>query len=156
METTFNSLLFAANNFELTGFSSSSSVTPIVFGRDEAFALVKLALTFQETKGLKLTLLEANKADGQFSFGNLFVMAYDTNGTALAHRDPAMVGKNLIRIRDARGIFFNREFINLARKDECKGWVKYQLLNKSTKLNEAMEAYVEKIGEVYWVCSYPL
>lgn len=151
MNNIFKGLVFGSCTFGLTEFTPA---TPHATGsRDEALALVKIALVYHEAHGLQAALAQANRIDSQFSLKDLHVMAVDTNGQVLAHVDPGKVGKNLLKCRDARGIFINKEFIRLGGSEDGKGWVQYQLPNRFTKELQNWCAYVEKHDDVYWVCA---
>jgi hypothetical protein len=99
--------------------------------------------------GLQAALARANQAESQFQLKDLRVEAYDSDGTALAHGTPAKLGKNLLKIPEAKALFINPEFIKIGHSAEGKGWVQFQV-----KGGAAMQAYVERHEDVYWVCSY--
>ncbi len=154
MNNIFKGLVFGSCTFSLTEFAPG---TPQAKGdRDEVLALVKIALIYHEEHGLAAALLEANRPDCQFSLKDLHVMAVDTDGTVLAHRDSTKVGKNLLKCRDARGIFINKEFIRIGGSAEGKGWVRYRMPDPFTKVPQHWCAYVERLNDVYWVCGYHL
>lgn len=147
MYKTLKALVFGSCTFGLTEFSPACSHPHGT--RDEALALVKTALLYHEINGLPAALERANQAECQFQLKDLRVEAYDSNGTALAHGNPTRLGKNLLKIPEAKALFINPEFIKIGNSAEGKGWVQFQV-----KGGVVMTAYVEKHDDVYWVCSY--
>ena len=123
---------------------------------EEAQALVKLAIEYQKLHGRSKALWEANKESGLFRVKDLYVFAYDGNGVSLAHPNVKFPGKNLIDLRDARGVYINREFIKTASTPKGHGWVTYYWPHAVTKIMEPKRSYVEKYQDVYWVCGYYL
>ena len=62
--------------------------------------------------------------------------------------NPALVGKNLIDLKDQNGKFLIRELAATA-KNPGAGWVDYKWPNPNTKLIEAKSSYVERIGDYF-------
>ena len=57
-------------------------------------------------------LAEIGKPDGRFVMGEVYVFAYDLEGTMLAHPvNPKLVGKNLLGVPDAEGRLFRKAII---------------------------------------------
>jgi cytochrome c len=115
---------------------------------EEAVAMVKRGVEFLKTNGKDKAFAEFNNPQGQFVKGDLYVMVYDMNGLNKAHgSNPKLIGKNLIDIKDANGVFIVQKFIEVA-KGSGKGWVDYKWPNSVTKAVEAKSTYVEKAGDV--------
>lgn len=122
---------------------------------DEAVALVKKAAAYLTANGKEKAFAEFNNSSGQFVMKDLYIFVYATNGegTNLAHgANPKMVGKNLLELKDADGVFIVKEFIKTANSKTGKGWVDYKWPNPVTKALEAKSSYVEKVGDVVIGC----
>jgi cytochrome c len=63
---------------------------------------------------------------------------------------PALIGKNLIDIKDQDGTLLIREMVEIT-KGGGAGWVNYKWPNPLTNIIEDKSAYVEKLGEGYFV-----
>lgn len=115
---------------------------------DEAVAMVKQAVEFVKKNGKDKAFAEFNNPQGQFVKGDLYVMSYDMNGLNKAHgANPKLIGKNLLEIKDANGVFIVQRFIETA-KGPGKGWVDYKWPNNITKAVESKSTYVEKVEDV--------
>ncbi len=121
---------------------------------DEAVALVKKAVAFLKANGKDKAYAEFNNTSGQFVTKDLYVFVYGlSDGLNLAHgANPKMVGKNLMELKDANGVFIVKEFIKTANGKTGNGWVDYQWPNPVTKALEAKSTYVEKAGDVLIGC----
>ncbi len=115
---------------------------------DEAMAMVKKAVGLIKAQGKEKAFAEFNNPNGQFIKGDLYVMAYDMEGNNKAHGANArLVGKNLLDIKDANGVFIVKSFIELA-KTKGKGWVDYKWPNHITKTVDMKSTYIEKVDDV--------
>lgn len=114
---------------------------------EEAMAMVKKGIEFIKTNGKDKAFAEFSNPSGQFVKGDLYVMAYDLEGNNKAHGGNAkLIGKNLIEIKDANGVFIVKSFIEMA-KTKGKGWVDYKWPNTVTKAVEPKSTYVEKVDD---------
>lgn len=114
----------------------------------EAVAMVKKGVELVKSKGKEKAFAEFNNPTGQFVKGDLYVMAYDMEGNNKAHgANPKLVGKNLLDIKDANGVFIVQRFIETA-KTSGKGWVDYKWPNNITKAVEPKSTYVEKVDDI--------
>lgn len=114
----------------------------------EATAMVKKGVEFVKANGKEKAFAEFNNPTGQFIKGDLYVMVYDMDGINKAHgANPKLIGKNLIDIKDANGVFIVKNFIEVA-KGKGKGWVDYKWPNNITKAVEMKSTYVEKVDDV--------
>jgi cytochrome c len=62
----------------------------------------------------------------------------------------ALIGKNLIDIKDQDGNYLIREMIDLV-KGPGSGWVDYKWPTPQTNKIEDKSSYVEKLGDKYFV-----
>ena len=71
-------------------------------------------------------------------------------GLNVAHgARPALIGKNLITLKDQDGKFLVREMRDIA-KTKGSGWFDYKWPNPLNSKIEDKTSYVEKMGD-YWV-----
>ncbi|RZI41389.1 histidine kinase [Herbaspirillum sp. HC18] len=115
---------------------------------DEAVAMVKKGVELVRTQGKEKAFAEFNNPNGQFVKGDLYVMAYDMEGNNKAHGANAkLIGKNLLDIKDANGVYIVKSFIELAQT-KGKGWVDYKWPNHITKTVDMKSTYIEKVDDV--------
>jgi cytochrome c len=83
----------------------------------------------------------------QFHDRDLYPFIYDLSGRNVAHgARPALIGKNLIDLKDQDGRYLIREIIAMA-KGAGHGWVDYQWPNSLTNKIEAKSSYTELMGD---------
>jgi cytochrome c len=118
--------------------------------RDEAVAMVKRVLAKFAQAGPEATFKAVNdKADPAFHDRDLYPFIYDLRGVNVAHgARPALVGKNLISLKDQNGVYLIQEMIALA-KGPGSGWVDYKWPNPITDKIEDKSSYVEKMGDYF-------
>lgn len=99
-----------------------------------------------EEKGIESCLLAFNDKDGEFVKGSLYIFAIDYNGETLAHGgNPALVGKNLYKMKAPDGTMIFQEFINIA-KTQNEGWLDYMWSNPEIKKNSYKRSFIKSIG----------
>lgn len=117
----------------------------------DAQLLVHRAATFMKKEGKAKALAAFNDRSGVFAYRDLYVFAYDLDGTCLAHpTKPERVGKNNLRDKDPDGREFVRERLQLAKK-HGKGWQEYKFHNPATNKVEQKVAYFELVDGVVLV-----
>lgn len=117
---------------------------------DEAAALVKKAVAYVKANGKDKAFEEFSNPKGQFVDRNLYIFVYDLNGVSLAignGNSKKMVGKNLLDMRDANGVYLIKKLIEVANT-KGKGWVDYKWPNPLNNTIEAKSSYVEKLDDV--------
>ena len=57
-----------------------------------------------------------------------------------------LIGKNLLEIKDASGVFIVKSFIDMA-KSKGNGWIDYKWPNTVTKAVESKSTYIEKVDD---------
>ena len=115
---------------------------------EEATAMVKKGVDYVKTHGKEKAFAEFSNPSGQFVKGDLYVMVYDMDGLNKAHgANPKLIGKNLLDIKDANGVYIVKSFIEVA-KGKGKGWVDYKWPNNISKAVESKSTYVEKVDDV--------
>ena len=83
---------------------------------DELVAFVQSAVAFAQEKGMEAALEEFSKKNGSFVRGELYIYAYDFNGTNIAHPfKPDWIGESKINQTDSNGVLYIRNLVNAAR-----------------------------------------
>ncbi len=131
----------------LLTFVSAAAVEPEHGSRDEAVAMVKQVEAMFKTEGADATFKAVTAQ--KFKDRDLYPFIYTLDGTdCVAHgANPALVGKNLIDMKDQDGKYLIRELSVMAKKGG--GWVDYKWPNPITKLIEAKSAYVDRMGNYF-------
>lgn len=120
--------------------------------RKNVEAFVKQAAEYAKTHGKENALKEFNNPQGKFTRGELYIFAYDFEGTVLAlGSKPAMAGNNLIRMKDPNGVEIIVELIKAARQGG--GWVKYAWENPVKKKVLPKHSFVVKMDDSWWLGS---
>jgi cytochrome c len=120
---------------------------------DDAKAFAEKAAAFWKANGKEKAIAEFNNPKGQFVKGDLYIVAHDFNGVAIAHgANAGLVGVNLLQQADPNGgKLFVKEEIEIA-KTKGSGWITYSWTNPATKKVQGKKAWVKRIeGEEYLV-----
>lgn len=111
---------------------------------DEAKAMAERAGKFLADNGKDKAFAAFTDGSDGFKVQDLYVYAYDLTGTCVAHgANRALVGKNLIDLKDVDGKPLIREIVATAPA----GWVDYKWQNPQTKAIEQKRAYVVRSGD---------
>jgi len=118
--------------------------------REEAVAMVKRVERMFAQAGAEATFKAVNdKSDRDFHDRDLYPFIYDLNGVNVAHgARPALIGKNLISIKDQSGVYLIQEMIAIA-KGRGSGWIDYKWPNPITDKIEDKSSYVERMGDYF-------
>ena len=118
--------------------------------RDEAIAMVKRVQEKFAKEGPQATF-DAITKTGEFRDRDLYPFVYDVDGWSVAHgANPQMVGKLWIATKDQDGNFLIKEMVAITR-GPGSGWVDYKWPNPLTHKIQDKSAYVEKLGDKYFV-----
>ncbi len=126
--------------------------TALADKKADAKALVDSAVAMAKDKGLDPTLAAIKDKNGPFVKGELYIFAGSTDKVQLiAHPiKPALVGKNMAKIKDVKGKFFFVEFMNVA-KDPGQGWVGYWWPKPGEKKASEKDSYIMRVpGQNVW------
>jgi cytochrome c len=134
----------------LFAFSSAPASALEQGTRDEAIAMVKRVQDKFKRDGAEATFKAVTEKDKEFNVRDLYPFIYTLDGTkCVAHgANSALVGKNLIDLRDQDGKFLIRELAGTA-KNPGHGWVDYKWLNPITKTIDPKSSYVERMGDFF-------
>ncbi len=114
----------------------------------DAIAMVKNCVKFWKENGKEKTVAEVLNPTGQFNKGVYYAVIHDMAGNNIAHgKNPKIVGKPLIDMRDAEGKYLIQDFIKVGKSKEGKGWTEYKWPNPVTKAVEEKKTYTEKIDD---------
>ena len=126
-------------------------LTAAEFGsKDEAVAMVKRVQAEFKKDGPKATFKAvSDKAVKDYHDGDLYPFVYDMSGICVAHgARAALIGKNLIDLKDQDGKFLIREMVAIAN-GPGSGWIDYKWPNPLTNKIEDKSSYVEKMGDYF-------
>lgn len=105
------------------------------------------AAHYADSEGLDASLLEYNSTDGLFTRGDLYIYAYDMNGTLLAHPYvPEEIGKNRLMMKDIRGMEMIRFARDIATEGEGFLFYLYPAPESDAPIDEHDGAYIPKLG----------
>ena len=111
----------------------------------EAKALAEKGLAHIKAVGVDKALEDFSAKDGKWQDRDLYIFVIKYDGTMMAHgANKALVGKPMQDMKDANGVFFTRDMINLA-KTKGTGWVDYMWPNPVTKKTEQKSSYAVAI-----------
>jgi cytochrome c len=131
-------------------FSTLAASDPRAGSREEAVAMVKRVQQKFATQGPQATF-DAITSSDEFRDRDLYPFVYDIDGWNVAHgANPLMVGKLWISIKDQDGNYLIKEMVGTAH-GPGSGWVDYKWPNPITHKIQDKSAYVEKLGERYFV-----
>ena len=106
-------------------------VTPVsspTTSNAELVSFVRDAVAYAKTNGKAAALAEFNKRNGSFFKGELYIYAYDFNGTTIAHPvNPEKIGVSRINETDAEGNLFIQELRDAVKNGG--GFVEYYYIN---------------------------
>jgi len=155
-------LIAAATGCTQAGTGSASAVpptTPIITtpqaltANETLVAFVKEAVAYAGANGKDAALSEFNRPNGSFVRGELYIYAYDFNGTTIAHPfKPEKIGVNRINETDAHGNYFIKDLRDTA--ENGSGFVEFYYINPAhNRTVEKKLGYVEKAGNSWWLGS---
>ncbi len=129
------------------------SVSATGSNQDQMVAFVAEAVTYAHAYGKERALREFSDRNGTFFRGDLYIYAYDFNGTTIAHPvNPEKIGVNRLNEKDAKGNLFIRELRDAALNGS--GFVEYYYINPVH--NNAVEpktGFVMKVDDTWWLGS---
>ncbi len=129
----------------------ASPTTAAEFGsKDEAVAMVKRVQAEFKKNGAEATFKAvSDKSTPAFHDRDLYPFIYDMSGKCVAHgARPALVGKNLIDLKDQDGKYLIREMLAMS-KGPGNGWIDYKWPNPLNNKIEDKSSYIEKMGDYF-------
>lgn len=111
---------------------------------EEAKAMAEKAAALVNSEG-KDKAFAAFNAGGEFKDRDLYVFVVDDSGTTVSHgANAALIGRNLMEVRDPSGKQFVKEMVGITDQ----GWVDYVWQNPATKSVEPKRSYCIRVGDV--------
>lgn len=136
LRTTLAALLFAGSFATLSHAADYGS-------REEAKAMAEKAAAFFTANGKDKAFAAITDGTDGFKDRDLYVFVYDDAGNCVAHgANKALIGKNLLDIRDSDGKALIREIVAV----KSTAWVDFKWQNPQTKAIEQKHAYVVRAG----------
>ncbi|MDO9035083.1 MAG: cache domain-containing protein, partial [Methanoregula sp.] len=135
--------------------STTSIPTSVVRAttREELVAFIRNAVAYAHANEKEKVLLEFSKKNGSFVQGELYIYAYNFNGTTIAHPvNPEKIGINRLYEKDAYNNLFIKDLRYAAYNGT--GFSEYYYINPLH--NNAVEkklGYVEKVDDHWWLGS---
>jgi len=120
--------------------------------KDEAVVMVKRVQAQFKKDGAEATFKDvSDKSTKAYHDRDLYAFIYyrdgPQKGVNVAHgARPALIGKNLIDLKDQDGKYLVRELINIAN-GPGSGWFDYKWPNPITNKIEDKTSYVERMGD---------
>ena len=118
--------------------------------KDEAIAMVQRVQAKFKADGAEATFKAvSDQSTKDFHDRNLYPFIYDMAGKNVAHgARPALIGKNLIDLKDQDGKYLIREMVDIA-KGPGSGWINYKWPNPLNNKIEDKASYIEKMGDYF-------
>jgi len=142
-------VIVAITTAALIAFACSASAAE--YGtKDEAVAMVKRVRAMFVKDGRDATFKAvSDKLVGEFHDRDLYPFVFDMNGNCVAHgARPALIGKNLIDLKDQDGKYLIREMVQIVN-GPGSGWIDYKWPNPLNNKIEDKTSYVEKMGDYF-------
>jgi len=136
---------------ESMGLANESLITSC--NKTELVSFVESALVYAQENGKDKALDEFSNKTGSFVRGDLYIYAYDFNGTCLAHPfKPDWIGKNKLDVTDSNGVPSLRNTLNVAK--EGKGFTYFIFPNPAhSNRDEFKIAYAMKVDDNWFLGS---
>jgi cytochrome c len=131
-------------------FAWSASAADEHGTKDEAVAMVNRVEAMFKKDGAEATFKAvSDKSVAEFHDRDLYPFVYDMKGDCVAHgARPALIGKNLLDLKDQDGNYLIREMVDIA-KGPGTGWVDYKWPNPVNNKIEDKSSYVAKMGDYF-------
>lgn len=131
---------------DIAGNSSQSD-------REQLAAFVGRAVDYVKINGRNAALAEFNNQEGQFIMGDLYIFAYDYNGTVIALPfQKELLGLNRIENTDPDGVHYVREIGQMAQKGG--GYTEYRYPDPSRNFSvERKVSYALDVDGTWYVGS---
>jgi polar amino acid transport system substrate-binding protein len=119
--------------------------------KENLTSFVGEAIAYAGKKGKDAALREFNKVNGTFVRGNLYIYAFDYQGTTLAlPHQPRLIGTDLSGLQDPFGVNYTRIEIYLAQHGE--GYIFYHYPDPARNMTlEPKMSYVQKVDDTWWL-----
>jgi hypothetical protein len=132
------------------GLLASPAPAVQMSSEEQAVAMVHRVQDSFKREGLAATVAAVNeKTTAAFHERDLYAFIYNMQGVCLANgARPALVGKNLISLKDQDGKYLIHEMIAIAA-GPGSGWVSYKWPSPVSNKIEDRSAFIEKMGDYF-------
>lgn len=135
--------------------STSPATLPVngTSSNETLVSFVEEVVAYAHTHGREEALAEISRRNGLFFRGDLYIYAYDFNGTTIGHPvNPEKIGANRLHEKDAMGNLFITLLQNQALNGS--GFARYYYINPAhgNAIEEKL-GYVQKIDDTWWIGS---
>jgi len=139
-----------AEDGSIGGADSSPSATADV---TELVSFVQSAVAYAQENEKEVALDEFSNKTGSFVDGNLYIYAYDFNGTNIGHPFKSdWIGKSKLNETDSNGVLYIRNLIDVARDGE--GFTYFIFPNPAhDNRDEFKIGYAMKVDDDWWLGS---
>jgi cytochrome c len=141
--------------FLVAALTLVAPATAAEFGtKQEAVDMVKRVQAQFKKDGAEATFKDvSDKSTKAYHDRDLYPFIYYVNGphkgVNVAHgARPALIGKNLVDLKDQDGKYLIREMLEIAN-GPGSGWVDYKWPNPITNKIEDKSSYIEKMGDYF-------
>jgi len=119
----------------------------------ELVSFVQSAVAYAQENERKMALREFSDKTGSFVDGELYVYAYDFNGTSIGHPFKSdWIGKSKLNETDSNGVLYIRDLINVSRDGE--GFTYFIFPNPAhDNRDEFKIGYAMKVDDEWWLGS---
>ncbi|MDD1675150.1 MAG: cache domain-containing protein [Methanomicrobiales archaeon] len=119
--------------------------------RENLTTIVGDAIRFARQEGRDAAIAEFNDRNGTFTRGELYIYAFDYNGTTLAlPHQPQLIGTDLSGLQDPFGVNYTWVEIYLARQGG--GFIFYHYPNPAHNMTlEPKMSYVAPVDDTWWL-----
>jgi cytochrome c len=125
---------------------------PLKFSKGEVETIIAQAKDHLLKVGKDQALKDFMDATNtQFRKGSFYVFAFDYKGLCLAHIKPAMVGSNMMEIKDPNGFPIIKSMAELSKKDPKGGWIEYLWQNPTTNKVEKKYSYALPVNDEIFI-----
>jgi cytochrome c len=119
---------------------------------EEAKAMVEKAAALITSEGQDKAFAVIDNSSGPFVNGDLYVFVTSFDEVTLAHgTNKALIGKNLLHVKDADGKLFVQAKIDLA-KTKGEGWTDYKWPNPVSKKIEDKSSFIKRVDDTFVGC----
>ena len=121
--------------------------------KTELVSFVESAVAYAQENGKDKALAEFSNKTGSFVRGDLYIYAYDFNGTNIAHPFKSdWIGTNKLNETDSNGVLYIRNLIDVAK--EGNGFTYFIFPNPAhDNKDEFKIGYVMKVDNDWWLGS---
>jgi signal transduction histidine kinase len=132
-------------------YLSSMSANFSEQARNDLISFVDSAVKYAKENGKDKALKEFNNMNGTFIKGDLYVFAYDFNGSTLAlPTQPDLIGTNRIDAVDPDGVKFVWDTVDLAK--EGGGFTYYIYPDPAKNMTQRLKlCYIERVDDNWWL-----